>query len=150
MTLLQFITAVITLRTLNLEKNSHIFKMHPESVGIHSLGHNLFHQHICLFVPNNLSVAVQLTNCHLWDEVTQDPQPFGGILALPPIPKHEKSELLGSQDLLLNARCLRRAEPFSTMGSSGRARLSLTMPGEPRRCRRCSAARGLNKHGPSS
>lgn len=129
MTLLQFITAVITLRTLNLEKNSHIFKMHPESVGIHSLGHNLYHQHICLFVPNNLSVAVQLTNCHLWDEVTQDPQPFGGILALPPIPKHEKSELLGSQDLLLNARRLRRAEPFSTMGSSGRARLSLAMPG---------------------
>lgn len=48
--------------------------MHPESVGIHSLGHNLFHQHVCLFVPNNLSVAVQPTNCHLRDEAMQDHQ----------------------------------------------------------------------------
>ena len=57
-------------------------------------------------------------------------EPFGGILALPPIPEHEKSkeQVPGAQQL--NTGCLGRAGPFSTLGSSGRARLSLTMPGD--------------------
>lgn len=58
MNLLQFISVVSILHRFNLEKNLHIFKMHLELPGIHSLGHTLLHQyshiplsiHFCQFI----------------------------------------------------------------------------------------------------